>query len=75
MFMKNEDIFSIFLKRFYLFRETQRKREAEIRQREKQAPCREPHLVLDLRTPGSHPRLKAVPKPLSHPGCPIFDIS
>ena len=30
------------------------------RQREKQAPCREPNVELDPRTPGSGPGLKAV---------------
>ena len=30
------------------------------RQREKQAPCREPNVGLDPGTPGSHPGLKAV---------------
>ena len=38
------------------------------RQREKQAPCREPDVGLDSRTPGSRPGLKAGTKPLSHPG-------
>ena len=36
------------------------------RQREKQAPCREPDVELDPRTPGSHPGPKAGAKPLSH---------
>ena len=44
-----------FLKRFYLFiHETQRHR-----QREKQAPRREPDVGLDSWTPGSHPGPKA----------------
>ena len=30
------------------------------RQREKQAPCREPKVGLDPRSPGSHPRPKVV---------------
>ena len=38
------------------------------KQREKQAPCREPDEGLDPSTPGSHPELKADPQPLSHPG-------
>ena len=46
-------------------RDTQR-----YRQREKQAPCREPDMGLHPRSPGSHPGQKAVLKPLSHPGCP-----
>ena len=40
------------------------------RQREKQAPCREPDAGLDPRTPGSGPELKADAQPLSHPGAP-----
>ena len=40
------------------------------RQREKQAPCREPDMRLDPRTPGPCPWPKAGAKPLSHPGIP-----
>ena len=40
------------------------------RQREKQAPCREPDVELDLGSPGSRPGLKTGAKPLSHPGIP-----
>ena len=40
------------------------------RQREKQAPCREPDVGLDPRTPGSHSGPKAGAKLLSHPGVP-----
>ena len=40
------------------------------RQREKQAPCREPNVGLNPGTPGSCPRPKADAKPLSHPGVP-----
>ena len=39
-------------------------------QREKQAPCGEPHVGLDPRTPGSGPEPKADAQPLSHPGAP-----
>ena len=49
-------------------RDTQR--EAENRQREKQAPCREPNVGLDPGTPGSCPGRKAGAKPLNHPGIP-----
>ena len=49
-------------------------REAETRQREKQAPCREPDEGLDPRTPGSHPEPNADVKPLSHPGVPSLLI-
>ena len=40
------------------------------RQREKQAPCREPDVGLGPGSSGSHPGLEGVAKPLSHPGCP-----
>ena len=64
--------FHIFLKRFYLFiHERHRERERQRhRQREKQAPCREPDVGLDPRTPGSQPQPKAGAKPLRHPGIP-----
>ena len=42
------------------------------RQREKQAPYREPDGGLDPGSPGSHPEPKADAQPLSHPGVPIF---
>ena len=41
------------------------------RQREKQAPCREPSAGLHPRTRGSRPELKADAHPLSHPGVPV----
>ena len=44
-----------------------RERERE-RQWEKQAPCREPDVGLDPRTPGSGPGPKAGAEQLSHPG-------
>ena len=57
-------------------RERQRDRDTQThRQREKQAPCREPDVGLDPGSPGSHPGLKAVAKPLSHRGCPVAIIS
>ena len=59
-----------FFLRFYLFiheRHTERQRH---RQREKQAPCREPDVGLNPRTPGSCPEPKADTQPLSHPGIP-----
>ena len=40
------------------------------RRREKQAPCQEPDVGLDPRTPGSGPGPKAGTKLLSHPGIP-----
>ena len=42
------------------------------RQREKQAPCREPNAGVDPRTPGSHPGPKAGAKPLGDPGFPLL---
>ena len=39
-------------------RDPERERQKH-RQREKQAPCREPDVVLDPGSPGSHPGLKA----------------
>ena len=44
------------------------------KQREKQAPCREPDVGLHPGTPGSGPGLKAGAKPLSHPGIPIKSL-
>ena len=53
-------------------REREREREAQRhRRREKQAPCREPDVGLDPRTPGLHSGPKAGAKPLSHPGIPL----
>ena len=40
------------------------------RQREKQAPCREPDVGLDPGSPGSLPGPKAGAQMLSHPGIP-----
>ena len=44
------------------------------RQREKQAPCGEPDVGLDPRTPGSQPEPEADVQPLSHPGAPKSDF-
>ena len=52
-------------------RETERQRH---RQREKQAPCREPDVGFDPRPPGSCPGPKAGAKPLRHPGIPNYTI-
>ena len=48
-------------------RDTERQRH---RQREKRAPCREPHVGLDPAS-GSRPGPKAGAKPLSHLGIPL----
>ena len=50
-------------------RDTQRERQ-RYRQREKQAPCREPDVGLDPRTPRSLPEPKADAQLLSHPDIP-----
>ena len=42
------------------------------RQREKQAPCREPDARLDPGTPGSQPGPKVATSTPSHQGCPCF---
>ena len=44
------------------------------RLREKQAPCGEPDVGLDPRTPGSLPELKADTQWLSHPGAPPTNL-
>ena len=44
------------------------------RQREKQAPCKEPDVGLDPGTPGSHPEPEADAQPLSLPGVPNLSI-
>ena len=49
-----------FLKIFYLFMRDTHKERQRHRQREKQAPCREPEVGLDPWAPGSGPGLKAV---------------
>ena len=50
-------------------RDTEKERQSH-RQREKQAPCREPNIGLDPRTLGSQSEPKADAQPLSHPGTP-----
>ena len=71
MTKKRDNVYFI-LKDFYLFiRDTEGERERQRhRQREKQAPCREPYVGLDPRSPGSRLGPKAGAKPLSHPGIP-----
>ena len=71
--MGNVSDYSFFKDFIYLFmRDTHTERHRH-RQREKQAPCREPDMGLDPGSPGSCPEGGA--KPLSHPGCPVSDIS
>ena len=45
------------------------------RLREKQAPCREPHVGLDPGSLGSFPELEADAQPLSHPVAPLAFFS
>ena len=53
-------------------RDREREREKERgRDIEKQAPCRESAVGLDLRTPGSLPEPEADAQPLSHPRVPV----
>ena len=55
-------LFFYFLKILFIHerhRERERKRQRH-RQREKQAPCKEPDVGLNPRSPGSHPGLQAV---------------
>ena len=57
----------------YLFmRDTERKKQKH-RQREKQAPCKEPDVGLKPGNPGSRPQPKADAQLLSHPGIPVSD--
>ena len=60
MYKGETDLFLFFL-RLYLFTHERRRGWAgqRYRQREKQAPCREPDVGLDPESPGSHPGLKA----------------
>ena len=58
-----------FKKKYFIYSwETQKERRRH-REREKQAPCREPNVGLDPGSPGSCPGLKAGAQPLMHPGC------
>ena len=64
-----------FFLRFYLsIHERHTEREAETQAEGEAAPCREPYVGLDPRTPGSRPGPKAGAKPLSHPGIPSLGI-
>ena len=47
-------------------------REAETYAEGEVAPCREPDVELDPKTPGSCPKLKADTQPLSHPSVPYI---
>ena len=53
-------------------KDTEERERQRHRQRKKQAPCREPDVGLDPRSPRSGPGLMADAKPLSHPGIPHF---
>ena len=51
-------------------RDTHTHREAETQAEGEAGSCREPHVGLNPRTPGSRPEPKADAQPLSHPGVP-----
>ena len=76
----SEDTLSIFIlifaakffKKILFIHERHRERQRQ-RQREKQAPCREPNVGLDPRTPGSRSEPKAGAQPLS-PLVMFFDF-
>ena len=56
-------------------KEREREREAETQaEGEAGSMLREPDVVLDPGSPGSHPEPKAGAKPLRHPGIPIFYV-
>ena len=61
-----------FFLRFYSFIHERHTERCRHRQKEKQAPRREPDVGLDPGTPGSCPGLKADAQPLCHPGVPSF---
>ena len=69
-------IYFLFFKDFHLFileRHTQRERQRH-RQREKWAPCREPDVGPDPRTPESRLEPRADGQPLSHPDVPDSNL-
>ena len=73
-------MFMNYLKAFFLKKrlfiyswDTHRKRQRH-RQREKQAPCREPDAEFNPKTPGSRPEPKADSELLSHPGILIWSF-
>ena len=59
---------------FILFMRDTEKEWQQHREREKEAPCGEPEVELDPRTPGSGPEPKADAQPLSPPGIPNFQF-
>ena len=62
------EILLFFFLGFYLFFYKRHRKRQRHKQREKQAPCREPDVGLDPKTPGLYPEPKADTQPLSHPG-------
>ena len=57
--------FFFFFLRFYVFIHERHRERQRHSQREKQVPCREPDVGLNLRTPGSLPQPKADAQPLN----------
>ena len=67
-FILIKDFILFYFKILFIYSwETQRERG-----REKQAPCREPDVGLDIMTAESHPEPKADAKQLSHPDIPLI---
>ena len=64
-----------FFFKIYLFIHSERARERQRhRQREKQAPCWNPDVGLDPRSPGSHPGLQAALNRCATKAAPIFSL-
>ena len=68
--LKHQSFMIFFFKDLFIYSWERGEQRQRHRQREKQAPCREPDVGLDPWTPGSYPGRKAGIKPLSHPGIP-----
>ena len=63
--------FKIFIKLLFIYSwETQKERQRHRQREEKQAPCKEPDVGLNLGNPGSGPEPKVDAQLLSHPGVP-----
>ena len=67
--MRSSGVYFFFFLKILFIRDAERERQGH-RRREKQAPCVEPDVGLDSRTPGSCPEPKAGAHPLSPPTSP-----
>ena len=72
VFIENFILFILFYIFKILFIHERHRERQKHKQREKQAPCKEPEAGFDPQTPGSHPELKADAQLLSHPGIPTY---